>query len=201
MEQLIFSYGGYNPGNFKLSKSKLKALRPDIFSLKQLLCSEKDTPSFIEEQLAQGDIQPAVVVSTNPLLVACYSDDMDAVVLMCLPTDYGMYRYYEIGTRLLCVNAYDMLDKGRKNMDIIEGPHSSHEHSLFGPIIADLFTDDIKRLESIKVMIPDEVWKYVESLGRQYMEVNPGMARNGLGNRFYDAVPIANIQFNPKLKF
>lgn len=201
-KKLNFNYGGYNynPGRFRLDRHKLKKLRPDIFSFKQFMCSEKDSPSFIQPHMEQGDIQPAVVVSTDPLLVACYTNSMDAVVLMCLPTMYGVYRGYEIGTRLICVNVYDFLNKGRKNNDIIEGPRSVHQHSLFGPIIADLFTDDVKRLEDVKALIPNEMWEYVEALGNQYMAVRPGMARNGLGNRFYDSVPIESIQFNPKLK-
>ena len=195
-----FNYGEYNPGGFRLDKNKLKNLRPDVFSFKQLMCSEKDSPYFIKDQMEHGVIQPTVVVSTDPLLVACYSADMDAVVLMCLPTMYGVYRGYEIGTRLLCVNVYDFLNKGRKNNDIFEGSHSSHRYSLYGPIVADLFTNDTQRLTAIKTMIPDEVWDYVENLGNQYMAINPGMARNGLGNRFYDAVPIESIQFNQRLK-
>lgn len=195
-----FIYGNYNPGGFKLSKKKLKGLRPDIFSFKYFMLSERDSPFFTKQQLELGDIQPAVVVSTVPLLVACYSDNMDAVALVCLPTEYGIHKGYEVGTRLLCVNAYDGLNPGRKNIDIFEGPNSDHSYSLFGPIIADLYTDDMRRLERIKMMMPGELWNYVELLGKQYMENNPGMARNGLGNRYYDAMPITNIKFNPKLK-
>lgn len=197
-----YKYGSYNPGKFKMDKKLVKQLRPDVYSFKQSLVDLGDVGSMLKYAMKYGDTQPAIVVSVEPLLVACYAADMDAVALLCLPTEYGILRDYHVGTRLLTVNSYDLdrQNRKRRSEDIFEGEHTSGRFRMYGPLIADLYTKNKKRLEAIKAQIPEEVWTYVEELGELYMTSNPGMARNGLGNRFCTALPIEEIKFHPKMK-
>lgn len=197
-----YKYGNYNPGKFKMDKKLVKQLRPEVYSFKQTMTDLGDLAPMLKDVMKQGDTQPAVVVSVEPLLIACYAADMDAVALLCLPAEYGMLRSYQVGTRLLTVNSYDLdrQNKTRRSEDIFEGEHSSGRFRMYGPLIADLYTKNTKRLEAIKAQIPEEVWNYVTELGEEYMRRNPGMARNGLGNRFCTAVPISEIKFHPKMK-
>ena len=197
-----YKYGNYNPGKFKMDKKFVKQLRPEVYSFKQGFVDLGDVASMLKYSMKKGDTEPAVVVSVEPLLVACYAADMDAVALLCLPTEYGMLRNYQVGTRLLTVNSYDLdrQNKTRRSEDIFEGEHSSGRFRMYGPLIADLYTKNTKRLEAIKAQIPEEVWNYVAELGEEYMRMNPGMARNGLGNRFCTAIPISEITFHPKMK-
>ena len=170
----LYIPGGYNPGNFKMNKKMLKKLRPELFELKHKWFALDDIPQHIKIQLQKGDTETAVVVSVDPLLVACYSGDMDAVVLLCLPTMYGVRRGYQVGISLLTVNGYDGMPKGGNSQDVYEGPDSSGRFRAYGPIIADLYTADCARLEGIKALIPEEHWDYVMDLGFEYMENNPG---------------------------
>ena len=197
-----YKYGKYNPGKFKMDKKLVKQLRPEVYSFKQTMTDLGDLPSMLKDSMKKGDTQPAVVVSVDPLLVACFAADMDAVALLCLPTEYGMLRNYQVGTKLLTVNSYDLdkMNKKRRSEDIFEGEHTSGRFRMYGPLIADLYTKNTKRLEEIKAQIPEEVWNYVAELGEEYMTRNPGMARNGLGNSFCTAVPISEITFHPKMK-
>jgi hypothetical protein len=186
-----------NPGLFSLNKQKLKALRPQLFWPQNILTnSSVDNPAAIEALLNDGDIQPAVVVSVRPLLVACYSDEMDAAVLLCFPDGLaGKYGLKE-GSRLLTVNGYTAAFGAR---DIERGPGYCGRWKAFGPIVADFYTDDTVRLTAQKLQIPEELWAYVEQLGRKYMADRPGMARNGLAYRFRNPQPIDRIRWNSKI--
>ncbi len=76
-----------NPGGLTLSESKLRALEPGMFGVRRALrkiggmfllvdvLDMIDRP-VLREHLAKGDARAAVVVSTSPLLVAAYSDDL-----------------------------------------------------------------------------------------------------------------------------
>ncbi len=186
-----------NPGLFSLNKQKLKALRPQLFGLQTLLTgSSVDNPGAVEAMLNDGDIQPAVVVSASPLLVACYSDELDAVVLLCFPD--GLAKKYDLkaGSRLLTVNSYTDAFATR---DIERGPGCSGRWKAFGPIVADFYTDDTARLAAQKQQITEEQWAYVEQLGRKYMAARPGMARNGLAYRFRNPEPVDRIKWNAKI--
>lgn len=192
----VYRIGAFNPGLFDLNKSKLKALRPQLFGLR-LGVKNIDTWQNIYTQLNDGDIEPAVVVSTDPLLVACYSDDMDAVALFCFPQEVGLARGWHLGTRLIATAAYNsLLMKGNKDLDC--GPRNCGRFKAYGPVIADLYTDNTERLERKKREIPQELWDYTTALGLRYVESHPGMARDGLGFPYADAVPITDIKVNPK---
>lgn len=189
-------------GLFSLDKKKLKKLRPDIFNpLKMLLGSQLDTVPFIDVHLNDGDIQTAVVVSKEPLLVACYTDDMDAVILQCYPTELGKAKGWEIGTRLIATARYNGYGTIRRNKDIYEGPNSKKKFKSFGPIIADLYATDMQYVERKKSEIPEDLWEKTMELGKEYMIKHPNMARNGLGLSFKDAVKISSIKFSSKIKF
>lgn len=194
----VYRPGAFNPGLFSLNKKKLKALRPQIFGLR-LGQKNIDTWQNIYTQLNDGDIQPGIVMSTSPLLVACYADDMDAVAMLCFPEELGRSRGWTLGTRLIVMAAYNNpFMKANKDLDC--GPRNSGKFRAYGPIVADLYTDNTERLERKKREIPQPMWDYVEAAARQYMANHPGMARNGLGYPYADAVPIAEIKFNSRIR-
>lgn len=197
----VYKRGAFNPGLFDLDKKKLKNLRPQIFNpLATTFGNRFNTASYISVQLNDGDIQTAVVVSTDPLLVACYTDDMDAVALQCYPTELGKKKGWTIGTRLIITCTYNGFGPVRRNKDLFEGPNSKKKFKSFGPIIADLYATDMEYVERKKREIPDDIWEKTFELGNEYMVKNPGMARNGLDLCFKDAKKISDIKFNPKIK-
>lgn len=194
----LYRPGAFNPGLFKLNKKKLKDLRPQIFGLR-LGQKNIDTWQNIHTQLNDGDIQPALVMSASPLLVACYADDMDAVAMHCFPEELGRKLGWTPGRQLIVTAAYNRpLMKANRDLDC--GPRSSGRFRAYGPIVADLYTDNTERLERKKREISMEMWTHVERLARQYMANHPGMARNGLGYPYADAEPIEEIKFNAHIK-
>ena len=78
-------------------------------------------------------------------------------------------------------------------------PKALANYASITSIIADLYTDDTLRLNTLKNAFEEEWWNHTVNLGRKYLEDHPGMARNGIGNRNDLAKPIKNIKF--KMKF
>lgn len=198
----IYRPGCFNPGLFQLDKAKVKKLKPGFFNpLRIIVSSQFDNPGYITALLNDGDIQTAVVVSEDPLLVACYSEDMDAVILQCYPVELGQAKGWEIGTRLLTTAKYNGYGTVRKNKDIFPGPNADKSMKSFGTVVAELYSDEPEYLERKTSEIPEELWVKTMDLGMKYMEEHPGIARNGLGDCFKNATRIEKIKFNPKSKF
>ena len=88
---------------------------PELLEDRTLKCgtsSNKDHPTRelrerYAEHLLLGDSRAAVVVSTNPLMVTAYSDEMDAAILLRFPAFLVSKYALQVGTRLLTVNTYE----------------------------------------------------------------------------------------------
>lgn len=197
----VFRMGAFNPGLFDLDKKKLKNLRPQIFNPLNLIMGNRfDNASFISTQLNDGDIETGVVVSTDPLLVACHTTDMDAVILQCFPKELGEKMGWTLDSRVIITCTYNGYGPVRRNNDIFEGPSSRKKFKSFGPVIADLYATDMEYVERKKKEIPEELWQRTIELGKEYMIKHPGIARNGLDTCFKNAKNISEIKFNSKIK-
>lgn len=198
----VYRPGCFNPGLFELDRETAEKLKPKLFSpLRTIFANSLDTWGYIGALLNDGDIQTAVVVSTDPLLVSCYSEDMDAVVLQYYPTELGIYRGWQVGTRLVATVKYNGFGTVKKNKDITPAPGTDPSYKSFGPIIADLYTNEPEYLARKKSEIPEALWERAMELGQLYMFEHPGVARNGLGVCFKDAVPIEKIKFDSRIRF
>lgn len=187
---------GYIPGRFQVNNKKLKALRPKLFKFSHFIFgSSMDHKPFTLQFMREGDVQPAVVISLDPLLVACYSDELDAVTVQYLPSELIPKLKLKMYSKLLTVNGYGK----RPTKDVTLGPNALGNYASVASIIADLYTDDTLRLNTLKNAFEEEWWNHTVNLGRKYLEDHPGMARNGIGNRNDLAKPIKNIKF--KMKF
>src|SRR5580698_1215941 len=97
-----------DPGRIRISHPKLQQLRPDLFgmagSFKALLGNLRlafPERVYLGEQLQNGDSRAAVCVSTNPLLIAAYSDELDCVAMLRFP-EFLIGEYsLAVGARLL----------------------------------------------------------------------------------------------------
>lgn len=188
---------GYIPGRFTVNNRKLKALRPNLFKFSNFMFGNSmDAKPYTLKQMREGDVQPAVVMSLDPLLVACYSDELDAVTIQYLPKELITKLNLQMYSRLLTVNSYGP----RPNKDITLGPKALGNYASIATIIADLYTDDYQRLNSLKASFEEEWWNHTISLGRQYMESHPNMARNGIGYRNAESKPTNKIKFKTKMK-
>lgn len=173
-----------DPGDLTLAHDKLERLRPDLYGMRGLVKSllsllRLGFPQrvYIAEQLRCGDSRAAVVVSTSPLLIAAYTDELDCVAMLRFPSE--LVRRYRLspGTRLLTVNCYGALPE--YDPDLIVGPEALPRWTGFHPLIADFLTHDRNRLESRKRAIAESEWSRAERLAQEYLRLRPGVARDG----------------------
>jgi hypothetical protein len=179
-----------HPARLRLSESKLRRVRPDLFGVRGLGwrfirlyfgsgAPRFDPRRFIEEQLWYGDARAAVVVSATPLRVAAYCDEMDCVAMLQLPQRLAAELNLADGARLVTANTYTSgWSPGRS--DLIPGMYHSGQFTGFYPLLADLATDDRERLAALKREIPEAEWRRTQELGRAYLAARPKEYRNGL---------------------
>ena len=196
----LYVPGNFNPGLFDLNKEKLKKLCPQLFgfgaNLRLLAGSYADRWDGIQSILSDGNMNPAIVVSVRPLLVAHYVNLFDAVVLQNYPEELGTVNGWKIGTKLISTQFYDGPNWWKKaNKDIDRGPYAGTNYKAVCPVVADLYTDNLERLERKKLEIPKGMWERTKALAEQYLDSHPGMARNGLDVGFKDAIEISQIVF------
>lgn len=198
----IFQPGDFNPGLFTINKKKVRKLYPHASSLWVMFNGPiAERVNGISHQMNDGDLSTGVVVSADPLLVACYSPEFDAVAMLCYPVELGTKMGWTVGTRLLTVNGYNGYGLMKQNWDLDRGFYGSDRFKTFGPLVVDLYTDNIERVERKKSEIPERIWQHTEELGKKYMQDHPGMARDGCRSRFDDARPIDRLKLKCDLDF
>lgn len=131
----------------------------------------------VQERLSYGDTQPAVVVSEVPFIVAAYSDEMDAVVLLSFPNILAQINNIKLHDKLVTVNSYGNYNNVAS--DIFVGKNYLGNWTDFWPLIGDLLSDDIERINQHKNNVPDFVWQYVRKLGEEYLREHRELARQG----------------------
>ncbi len=164
-----------DPGQIAVCHEKLRKLRPDLYgfsgfckSLLGMLSGEGPDRVYIEEQLRCGDSRAAVVMSTAPLLVAAYTDELDCVAILRFPGELVQQYRLAIGMKLLTVNCYRRT--AAYDADLICGPNMIQNWTGFHPLIADFLTDDHVRLTARKRGIPETEWRRAFAMGKQYIE-------------------------------
>ena len=91
---------------------KLKFLIPEIFSFIQEIKYKFKKWGFlthievISEHVKYGDSQGAIVVKTNPLLIAAYNEDIDCIVMLVFEDKIQNKYNFKIQDRLVCVNTF-----------------------------------------------------------------------------------------------
>lgn len=166
-----------NQANVKFSYKKYYSFRNKInakFSEKFYSDMQID---FVMRSLLYGDTQPAIVVSVDPLLIAAYSDEMDAVVMLHFPNEFAEQYDLSVGTRLTTSNVYFTGNQIAK--DIFIGQNYSRQYVDFVPIIQ-LFIGkhDDKIIEKVKLFGQD-VWKMVAEKANEYISTHPDLCRDG----------------------
>ena len=170
------------PAEVWLSHAKLKKLLPELYSLASKWIWRRRRSywlTYFEGHLFYGDSRAAVVVSTSPLLVAAYTDEIDCIAL--LRFDDSLVSEYElrIGSRLITVNRYyDIEDSGYES-DLVPGAATTGRYGNFMPLIADFLTHDVERLAERKAEINEGEWVRTETLGQSYLAENFAHPRDG----------------------
>lgn len=169
-----------DPGGVTIDPARLRQLSPQLFGAGAMLPTRALTRKILDAHLWNGDSRAAVVLSVQPLLVAAYSSDFDAVVVLSFerrPSD----TYVQVGSRLLTVNTYSRGTATAR--DILEGPYSSHQWANFHPVIADFVAADLARVERRKATIREPEWQRTWLLGQEQLIKRPGLVRDGSPHR------------------
>ena len=175
-----------SPGGVHLSRKKLR----ELAALVNLSLAEnrklRRKCAMLDEYLLRGDTQPAIVLSTDPLCIAAYSDEFDAVVLLKFPPElaekYGLHE----GSRLTVINTYTMhsdyspVGLGEVTEDITPGEGFLGRYLDFSPLVGLFLTDDTAKLIEHSAAVPNSLWEYVEKLGYEYAGKQKGKTRDGL---------------------
>lgn len=168
-----------NSGNMKISNLKWEEL-PTILQMtkKEQKFANKQFKK-ISEYVAGGDMQPAIVVKTSPLIISAYSDEMDAVVMLKFPSEFAKRYHLEEKMRLLTCNVYWPKDIFGVASDIIVGKNYLKRYRDVIPVLSLFFVDN-ERLYFKKVKkIKEEAWARTEELTIEYLKVKPNVVRNG----------------------
>ena len=174
-------------GGLTLSVEKLRLLEPGMFGVRywswKIVASlcwidfETINVKILKQHLASGDSRAAVVVSTVPLLVAAYADDLDCVAMLRFPRDFAGRYQLGVGSRLLTINTYY---RGfNTQADLAFGPNRSADWTGLFPVIAEFLSDDDRRIEDHKQRIAETEWQRCRELGEAYLFEHPRKARSG----------------------
>ena len=127
--------------------------------------------------LLYGDTQPAVVVSTEPLLVAAYSDEMDAVVMLRFPFEFAVKYELAPGTRLTTSNFY--FDGDRVASDIFVGERYLRRWVDFLPIVQLFLGKGDDKIRAKTALFGENVWDDVARKAEEYLCEHPDLCRDG----------------------
>ena len=172
------SFAG-EPGRLMISKKNWQK----ILSAYQLSFWQKIAVNInrkkVQECLCYGDTQPAVVVSVSPFVVAAYSDEMDAVVLLLFPEALAKQHDVKLYDKMVSVNTYLRHNMIAHVHDIFVGKDFSRQYSDFRPLIGDLLSSDSEMIKLHKSHVPQYMWDYVKSLGEDYLRKHSNLIRKG----------------------
>ncbi len=159
-----------DPGRCTLSEERLRRLQPELFAGEPgALGDESGLQEYREslaEHLRDGDSRAAVVVSTTPLVVAAYTDELDCVALLQFPDYLVAELRLRVGSRLLTVNRYQR-PGGPRPGDLIPGPADTHRYINFTPLIADFLVADVESLKRRKESISENEWERTVKQSRE----------------------------------
>lgn len=181
--------GASDPARVTLANDKLRRFHPELFGVRGVVRDVSEwisqrfyafTRTRLREWIYHGDSRAAIVVWTDPLLVASYTDEMDCVVMLRFPEELVQEYALRRGSRLLSANSY-MLRRPERPLqpDLIDGPRSTYQHALIFPMITDFLSDDLSRIAERKAEISREEWTRTASLADEYLKRPGCTARDG----------------------
>lgn len=132
---------------------------------------------FVSRVLCYGDTQPAVVVSTEPLLIGAYSDEMDAVILLRFPAEFVQQYNLSVGTRLTTSNTYFVGDQCAR--DIFVGEHYSRQYADFMPIVQLFLGKKDEKIRAKTELFGEDIWNTVRDKSEEYIRFHPDLCRDG----------------------
>ncbi len=136
---------------------------------------------FLADQLMNGDLQPAVVVSESPFIIGVYSNEFDAAVLHSFPealcSAYGL----KAGDRLAATVCYFKRAFSHHGIgkDIFPGANQSRKWEDLLAVIPLFLAKDENQAKEKCAEINEETWAAAIDAIRQRAEDYPDLIRNG----------------------
>ncbi len=162
----------YLPAQCPLDDGLLHAWR-DL--LDPALTDEDIIPrNYLFTSLEAGDAQPAVIVHSDDdcVIAALYSDEFDNYVFLGFTGREREKLIAEglaaVETRMVCAWKYGITNDLEQS-DLIRGKNSSDKFASGEPTIVDLLTKDTKRLDYVKRLFGDKMYKTVLDGSRQLL--------------------------------
>ena len=185
-----------DPAGLALSDAKLRRLCPGLYLTSGvggfLRCFFRDglaTRAYLRDMLVHGDSRAAVVLRSDPLLVACYCDDSDAVCVLRFREEDLDGAAPRAGERLLTVlNSFALNRPARAGEvagDLVQGDAANPHYTNFWPLVAEFLSDDLTKIERRKAAIPAREYERCRSLGEEHLRRLPGKVRDGRPDRSY----------------
>lgn len=166
-----------NPGMLKFSKKKFKEVALLLDPTKAKFFLKKK--SWIKKQIATGDIQPAMVISIDPLVISCYSDELDAVILLEFPKELAVKYQFKLNERLVTCNWYMVKNMFAYSDDLIIGPNCSGNWRDVYPLLGLFVCKDENAYYENTNLFKDEDYEYLMKLTTSYLEKKPNSYRDG----------------------
>lgn len=192
LQDMADSYAS-NPGSLMINEAKLRRLRPDLFLPTGRLRRALHRLDLVDDEyhdlayhVGKGDCQPAVVVSTEPLRVAAYSDELDCVAMLGFPVELVREYALEVRDSLISVNLYWTWEHcgGVVVPDLYPGKGAHGRYGNFDPVIGDFVSDSVREIDQHKKRFSKyeraRAWelgqKYLKKHSRQVRDGRPGLA-------------------------
>lgn len=107
--------------------------------------------------------EPAMVLSTTPLIVGAYSTFIDGVMLLRMPDGKPSGVSWSVGDRMISCNGCHFTED--PSGDVERGPKAESVWNEMWCIVADLICEDASRLQGLKSGIDEVHWERCRSLG------------------------------------
>lgn len=168
-----------NPGNVTISNKK-------YYKIKKLLSLNFNDSIYFYKQKKKlnefmkfGDTQPAIVYSISPLLIAAYSDEMDAVLMLKFPEELAKQYKLTVGTRIVTSNVYVHKNQFGISEDIFIGENYLNRYRDFIPIVALFLSRNESFLKNQTNLFNESTWQVVKEKASEYTKKHPDLYRNG----------------------
>lgn len=158
-----------NAGGVNLSEEKFRQVRDEILEL-SFVRKMQYNRSFqrINDYMMNGDTQPAIVYSLNPLIISAYSDEMDGVVFLEFPDRLAEIYNLHVGMRLVTSNVYAYGFSIAK--DITVGNGYLKRYTDFTPIVQLFLAKDEDYVMRRTELFNDKIWERVKYLTENYSD-------------------------------
>lgn len=131
------------------------------------------------EGVPEGELAPAVVVSLQPLLVACYDECFDAVMLLQFEPWLAREYRLQTGSRLASAHHYVAAGDGPPAADLVRGGNAYTECVDFQPKVLHFLSDDEAAVAAAMARIEPGEWQACWEIGLRFLRENPGVYRPG----------------------